>query len=522
MLICDARTGQPAQTLQAMNPTAACFSSDARQLAVCHWGDLDVVDLLRNEVVFRWKSVGIQDVSWSPNARLLAVVGSAEPSDAGWLALAGWVYVFDTVKRERAWKLHHGTKPVALTAVTWSLDGQRLVSGDNDGLAEVWDVSRGRKVVSAPLHTARINTLACSPDGRRMASGSTDRTVRVWDPARGEELLRLDVPNAEVTQCRWSPDGRLLAASGADGAILIWDASAGYDFLNSQESVREQMRAQQDEAMKLWGTDRKADAIPLLTRLLETLKTTLGPDHVETVRCMLRLAHSYELVGRFTDAVALFEQVLAKVKAMPEPEASLTLQLMTDLAAAYQNVGRFDRAEALLVYALAQRRKVDCPCPQSDVWRVLIGLAVNHLKRHQYAAAEPLLRECLRIFDQMAANDRETPLTESLLGASLLGQKKYAEAETLLLAGYEGLKQREETTSPLHKYRLTEAIERLVQLYEAWAKPEKAAEWRAKLPAAAGGLRTDVFARPKAAGDEPSAKEAIDRPMNPRSPAAGG
>ena len=32
----------------------------------------------------------------------------------------------------------------------------------------------------------------------------------------------------------------------------------------------------------------------------------------------------------------------------------------------------------------------------------------------------------------------------SLLGGSLLGQKKYAEAEPLLLSGYEGMKQRED------------------------------------------------------------------------------
>lgn len=32
------------------------------------------------------------------------------------------------------------------------------------------------------------------------------------------------------------------------------------------------------------------------------------------------------------------------------------------------------------------------------------------------------------------------------------------------------------------KPRLTEALERLVQLYDAWGKPDQAAEWRAKLP----------------------------------------
>jgi hypothetical protein len=35
--------------------------------------------------------------------------------------------------------------------------------------------------------------------------------------------------------------------------------------------------------------------------------------------------------------------------------------------------------------------------------------------------------------------------TQSLLGGALLGQKKYAEAEPLLVKGYEGLKTREKT-----------------------------------------------------------------------------
>ena len=48
-----------------------------------------------------------------------------------------------------------------------------------------------------------------------------------------------------------------------------------------------------------------------------------------------------------------------------------------------------------------------------------------------------------------------------MLGGALLGQKKYAEAEPLLLAGYEGMKQREAKIPPEGKVRLTEALERL-------------------------------------------------------------
>ena len=34
------------------------------------------------------------------------------------------------------------------------------------------------------------------------------------------------------------------------------------------------------------------------------------------------------------------------------------------------------------------------------------------------------------------------------------------------------------------RQRLTEALERLVQLYDAWEKPDQAAEWRKRLEAA--------------------------------------
>jgi hypothetical protein len=73
----------------------------------------------------------------------------------------------------------------------------------------------------------------------------------------------------------------------------------------------------------------------------------------------------------------------------------------------------------------------------------------------------------------------------SALGACLLGQKKYAEAEPLLLKGYEGLRQHEERIpASFRRTRLTEALGRLVQLYDEWAKPDEAAKWRKELEAA--------------------------------------
>ena len=69
-----------------------------------------------------------------------------------------------------------------------------------------------------------------------------------------------------------------------------------------------------------------------------------------------------------------------------------------------------------------------------------------------------------------------------MLGAALLGQKKYAEAEPLLLQGYEGVDQRKEKIPPeVRAVRLKEALERLVRLYDATSKKDEVARWRKKL-----------------------------------------
>ena len=75
-----------------------------------------------------------------------------------------------------------------------------------------------------------------------------------------------------------------------------------------------------------------------------------------------------------------------------------------------------------------------------------------------------------------------------MLGGALTSQKKFQEAEPLLLQGYEGMKQCEARIPSASRIRLVEALQRLVALYTAWNKPEKAAEWQKKLDAAIAKL----------------------------------
>jgi hypothetical protein len=117
-------------------------------------------------------------------------------------------------------------------------------------------------------------------------------------------------------------------------------------------------------------------------------------------------------------------------------------------------------------------------------------LGLNLLRQDRHAEAERLLRDCLRIRARAQPELWTTCNTRSVLGEALLGQEKHAEAEPLLVGGYEGLKKREAKIPPAFRaVRLKEALERLVQLYDAWDKPDEAARWRKELAARKPGQK---------------------------------
>jgi hypothetical protein len=104
----------------------------------------------------------------------------------------------------------------------------------------------------------------------------------------------------------------------------------------------------------------------------------------------------------------------------------------------------------------------------------------------QFGAAEEMLREALANPDKSEPDARTTFNTRSQLGGVLLAQKKYAEAEPLLVKGYEGMKAREASIPPQAATRIPDALDRLIELFTASGKPNevnKYRELRAKYPA---------------------------------------
>src|ERR1700694_2037020 len=80
-----------------------------------------------------------------------------------------------------------------------------------------------------------------------------------------------------------------------------------------------------------------------------------------------------------------------------------------------------------------------------DTLRSINNLGLLYLNVGRYGQAESLLRAALNSYEKIAPDTWERYNCESMLGASLTGQKKYQEAEPLAIDGYEAMIQRKAT-----------------------------------------------------------------------------
>jgi len=221
-------------------------------------------------------------------------------------------------------------------------------------------------------------------------------------------------------------------------------------------------------------------AEPLLTEVMGHQRRVRGEQHPETLRTMNSLAALYLEQGEYARAEPVFTRVLELRRRVLGEEHPDTLETMRDQALLYQYQGNYALAEEIYVRVLQIRRRV-LGAEHPRKLASMSDLAFLYLTQGQYTQAEALLREALNGHKKTMTDTWDRYNCQSLLGASLAGQKKYSEAEALLLSGYEGMRQRESTIPAGSRLSLKQAGEQIVELYQEWGKPEKAAAWREKL-----------------------------------------
>jgi serine/threonine protein kinase/tetratricopeptide (TPR) repeat protein len=225
---------------------------------------------------------------------------------------------------------------------------------------------------------------------------------------------------------------------------------------------------------------RSAESVSLAQQVRDARVMTLGPYHPDSIYTTHNLGAAYQAAGEPEKALDTYRQAATGLERINFAHAGAYL-IIWDLCDRLEERQQFDRADVWRkkwLAAVKERDGADSVAYASELAR----LGDDLLQRGRHAIAEPILRECLTILQARQPEGLTTFLAQSSLGGVLLEQKKYAEAEPLLVQGYEGLHALKGQIAPLYaRYRMGEAGKRVVRLYEDSGQAEKAAEWRAKL-----------------------------------------
>ncbi len=156
----------------------------------------------------------LTSVAVSPNGQWLAASGFGERHNA---------FLWNMASKQRIDLIGHTDR---VQKITFSPDGQRLLTVSHDKTAKVWDVSTGKVIVSLPAGTTLWNGVF-SPDGRQVVTIGEDGIGRIWDSQTGQLRIQLTGHTAPSCAVLYSQDGQWIATGSDDKTARIWNAQTG-------------------------------------------------------------------------------------------------------------------------------------------------------------------------------------------------------------------------------------------------------------------------------------------------------
>jgi hypothetical protein len=130
--------------------------------------------------------------------------------------------------------------------------------------------------------------------------------------------------------------------------------------------------------------------------------------------------------------------------------------------------------------------------PDSVAWAATLALGgKNLLELGRFADAEDYLRDCVAVREQKQPGSWQLEYARAMLGAALLGQHKFPDAEPLLTQGYDGLaRMRDQIPAEVRAERLSWTLAQIIALYEQ-RQGDGDAEKRQKYKALLDGVPPD-------------------------------
>jgi eukaryotic-like serine/threonine-protein kinase len=399
-----------------------------------------------------------------------------------------------------------GILPVTTVCAAVSPDGKTVATGDADGTLKLWDLVSRQLLASVKAHAfgfgSGFGCIAFSPDGRLLATGSgIDTIVKVWDPvnalkpvwaqdlagwgpgleslgfspdsqtlavtirfkktvllntATGQAQAVLSTASAfaGIWATVFSPDGQILATGGDGGLVRLWDSPSGRlhaDLKGHISIVRAIAFSPDGNTVATGGGDTTVRLWDVATG---QERMTL-PGFAEGVQTLAFSADGQTLAAGSPDARVKVWRASGLPDAQPSPAASPVVG------------GGGPVANATYLADL------------------LVHDASAKLTETNIEAAADSARKAISTLEAAMPDDWRVFNVRSVLGACFLAQKNYAQAEPLLMSGYEGMKKwatNSQTIPVIYAHEVPviyahDALRRLVELYIDTGRSNQVSRW---------------------------------------------
>jgi serine/threonine protein kinase len=367
-----------------------------------------------------------------------------------------------------------------------------------EGIALLEQVHAAREKVSGPDHPDTLTVLANLAAAYRNA-GNPSKAIPLFEQVRDARVQRQESEHPDTLAMI-----RNLAAAYSDVgrhsealALLeeVRDAQVRIIGLNHPQTLG----TLENLAVQYWSANQLDKSIPLFEFVLKQRREILGRGHPDTLHTATNLGVNYKDAGRLDEAIELFEEALRGAEEYPDLN-----WVKRPLLEAYLGAGRLQHIGEFLPDVLAEIRQANAP-DSSELARELAKLGALLLQGKAYDESVLVLRECLALREKLvSAKDKgvrswQVASAKSLLGGALVGQaakaakgdekeKLLADAETLLLDGFAGLKLAADLaqTNPAapdvlpdtSRYLMTDTLDRLIELYSTLEKPNEISKWQ--------------------------------------------
>jgi eukaryotic-like serine/threonine-protein kinase len=340
------------------------------------------------------------------------------------------------------------------------------------------------------------------------------------EPVLREALERSDklpAGSMQALQCRYTLAGLLLdRGEMAEAEPLYRQAIDGHKRLKGADHPGT-LNALNDLGTLLFLAGRMSEAETMFAELLAAHRRVHGDDHPDTLTTLNNLGVTVALQGRLAEAEGYYLEALERRRHLLGDDDPETLFSIHNMGGLLHDQGKLDEAERYRREALERRRRV-LGSEHPDTLEAMHNLARLRVDQADLDEAERLLREAVAgrknvlgpahadtldsigelgavldargrdregesLLREAIAGYRGLPQPDPRLGAQLerLGlvlsrRRAFDEAEPLLLESYDIATKNEDPGRKKAHHR----AKSLARLYDAWAKPERAAEWRGK------------------------------------------